>query len=202
MSASEALEPHLPVPTSLWTTYYVWTLYLALQIIMILQHLEHEPIKSVHWTCKLDVCLASTPSTITSFEHSFWAPQGTWKNCFSSYILPDMGHMAALRRTKRYFFKQTQYLTLPDRDHSIFLKTSHKPPKNHETRSICLFLAMFLLCWMYALLSAAPTVASTTLITQCTPYFRPIPTVLPLTFTNPSLPLSSEAPQPHLNYHI
>ena len=42
---------------------------------------------------------------------------------------------------------------------------------------------------MSALLSAAPTVASATLLTQYTPYFRPIPTVLPSTFTNPSLPL-------------
>ena len=62
------------------------------------------------------------------------------------------------------------------------------------------FLAMFLSCWMYALLSAAPTVASATLMTHCTPYFRPVPTVLPLTSTNPSLPLSSEAPHLHLNY--
>ena len=58
---------------------------------------------------------------------------------------------------------------------------------------------MFHLCWMSAILSAAPTVAPTTLLTQCTPYFRPIPTVLPLTFTNPLLPLSPEAPQLHLN---
>ena len=44
-------------------------------------------------------------------------------------------------------------------------------------------------CWMSALLSAAPTVAFTTLLTHCTLYLRPVPTVLPTTFTNPSLPL-------------
>ena len=43
------------------------------------------------------------------------------------------------------------------------------------------------------------TVPFTTLLTQCKPYFRPIPTVLPSTFTNPSLPHSPEAPQLHLN---
>jgi len=52
-----------------------------------------------------------------------------------------------------------------------------------------LFLTMCHSCWMSALLSAAPTVASATLLTQYTHYFRPIPTVLPSTFTNPLLPL-------------
>ena len=61
------------------------------------------------------------------------------------------------------------------------------------------FLAMCHSCWMSALLSAAPTVAFTTLLTQCTPYFRPIPTVLPSTVTNLSLPHSPEAPKLHLN---
>ena len=37
----------------------------------------------------------------------------------SSYILPDMGHMAALSRPKGYFFKQTQYLTLPYLDPAL-----------------------------------------------------------------------------------
>ena len=54
---------------------------------------------------------------------------------------------------------------------------------------------------MSALLSAAPTVAFTTLLTQCTPYLRPVPTVLPTTFTNPSLPHPLEVPNFHLNFH-
>ena len=79
-----------PVPTSLWTTYYVWTLYLTLQIIMILQHLKREPIKSVHWTCKHDLCSSPTPLetrlSSTAFERHkvrekiIWAPisSQTW----------------------------------------------------------------------------------------------------------------------------
>ena len=56
-------------------------------------------------------------------------------------------------------------------------------------------------CWLSALLSAAPTVAFTTLLTQCTPYLPLVPTVLPTTFTNPSLPHPPEVPNFHLNLH-
>jgi len=72
-----------------------------------------------------------------------------------------------------------------------------------ETRSICVvFSSNVPLVLDVCSPLCGPTIASTTLITQCTPYFRPIPTVLPLTSTNPSLPIPSEAPQLHLNYHI
>ena len=47
---------------------------------------------------------------------------------------------------------------------------------------------------MSALLSAAPTVAFTTLLTQCTPYLPLVPTVMPTTFTNPSPPPSTRCP--------
>ena len=43
--------------------------------------------------------------------------------------------------------------------------------------------------------------AFTTLLTQCIPYLRPVPTVLPTTFTNPSLPHPLEVPEFHLNFH-
>ena len=44
------------VPHSIWNARHAWTLYLTLQIIMILHHLEPKPIKSAHWTCKHEVC--------------------------------------------------------------------------------------------------------------------------------------------------
>jgi len=47
---------------------------------------------------------------------------------------------------------------------------------------------------MSALLSVAPTVAFTILLTQCTPYLPLIPTVVPATFINPSPPPSTRCP--------
>ena len=49
-------------------------------------------------------------------------------------------------------------------------------------------------CWMSALLSVAPTVAFTTLPTQCTPYLPLVPTVMPATFINPSPPPPTRCP--------
>ena len=49
-------------------------------------------------------------------------------------------------------------------------------------------------CWTSALLSVAPTIAFTTLLTQCTPYLPLVPTVMPTTFTNPSPPPSTRYP--------
>ena len=47
---------------------------------------------------------------------------------------------------------------------------------------------------MSALLSVAPTVAFTTLPTQCTPYLPLVPTVMPATFINPSPPPPTRCP--------
>ena len=44
------------LPRSIWTARHAWTLALALQSIMILHQRECEPITSVHWACKHDVC--------------------------------------------------------------------------------------------------------------------------------------------------
>ena len=67
--------------------------------------------------------------------------------------------------------------------------------KHAKTRSILkLFLAMCHSCWMSALLSVAPTVAFTTLLTQFTPYLPLIPTAMPATFINPSPPPSTRCP--------
>ena len=49
-------------------------------------------------------------------------------------------------------------------------------------------------CTVSVLLSEAPTAAFTTLLTQCTPYLHPIPTVLSTTFTVHSPAHPSEVP--------
>ena len=56
MLALNAPWLHSLVPRSIWNARHAWTLYLTLQMIMILHHLEPKPIKSAHWTCKHEVC--------------------------------------------------------------------------------------------------------------------------------------------------
>ena len=60
---------------------------------------------------------------------------------------------------------------------------------------------MFYSCSVSVLLSEAPTAAFTTLLTQCTPYLHPIPTVLSTTFTVHSPPHPIEVPNFHPNFH-
>ena len=75
------------------------------------------------------------------------------------------------------------------------LPSLHLHAAKLKTRSILkLSLAMCHSCWMSALLSVAPTVAFTTLLTQCTPYLPLIPTVMPATFINPSPPPPTRCP--------
>ena len=44
------------LPCSIWNARHAWTLTLTLHSIMILHQREREPITSVHWACKHDVC--------------------------------------------------------------------------------------------------------------------------------------------------
>ena len=54
--------PYMPsnciclLPHSIWNARHAWTLALTLHSIMILHQREREPITSVHWACKHDVC--------------------------------------------------------------------------------------------------------------------------------------------------
>ena len=102
--------------------------------------------------------------------------------------------MVALRGKKWYILKQARYVTLPDHGRSIFFEILAKTVEKRDVigvvRLSCNLPLMLHVCSPFC----GPTLAFTTLLTQCTPYLRPVPTVLPTTFTNPSLPHSPEVP--------
>ena len=94
-----------PLPPSIWNARHVCPLTLTLHIAMVLHLHKSEPMKSIRCACKHDVCCATLRHPLHVSGRSFWPLQGTWNIFVNLWILPDMGHMAALRRTKGYVFK-------------------------------------------------------------------------------------------------
>ena len=70
-----------------------------------------------------------------------------------------MDHMAALRRTKKYFFKWTHYLTLPDSWPQHFFEILAKTAEKRDVIDLVDFSCDVPLMLNVCLLSAAPTVA-------------------------------------------
>ncbi len=112
--------PHLPcdwprpLPPSIWNAGHACPLTLTLHITMILHLHESEPIKSVRYACEHDVCSPICILHHTSRGEAFWTLRGTWKFSVNLWILPSMGHMAALRRAKSYVSKWAPNPALAD----------------------------------------------------------------------------------------
>ena len=94
-----------PLPLSIWNARHAFPLMLTLHITMILYLHESVTIKSVRCACKHDVCCADLPHPLHISRRSFWTLRGTWNYFVNLWILPNMGHMAALRRAKGYVCK-------------------------------------------------------------------------------------------------
>ena len=103
-----------PLPPSIWNARHACPLTLTLHITMILHLHESEPMKYIRCACKHDVCCATLRPPLHVSGRSFWPLQGTWKSFVNLWVLPDMGHMAALRRTKGYVFKWAPNPALAD----------------------------------------------------------------------------------------
>ena len=56
--------------------------------------------------------------------HTFCKTHDTYKNCLKCWIIPNMCHMAALRRTKRYILKHAHNRALPDWNPHNFQKVT------------------------------------------------------------------------------
>ena len=111
---SHACDWTRPLPPSIWNARHACPLMLTLHITMILHLHESEPMKSVRCACKHDVCYADLHSPLHVSRRSFWTLRGTWKFSVNLWILPNMGHMAALRREKCYVFKWAPNPALAD----------------------------------------------------------------------------------------
>ena len=102
------------LPHSFWNARHTCLLTLTLHITMILHLHKSEPIKSVHCACEHDVCWADLHPSPRVSRRSFWTLRGTWKFLVNLWILPNMGHMPALRMAKGYVFKWAPNPALAD----------------------------------------------------------------------------------------
>ena len=126
--------------------------------------------------------------------YTFCKTHDTYKNFLKCWIIPNMCHMAALRRTKRYVLKQAHNRALPDWSRRHFQKVTVCENKYRDVMNVVHYLTMWQMFLVSTLLPAASTTASTTLLTQCISHLHPVPTRLLNTSTNPSMSHSPEVP--------
>ena len=105
-----------------------------------------------------------------------------------------MSHMDTSKTAKGNVLKQARYVALTDRVQIIISKSLEKRLQNGDIMDEVYLSEM----WQSSSVSVSPSAASisafTTLLPQCTPYLSPVPTTLPTTSTNPSLPHPPDVP--------
>ena len=103
-----------PLPSSIWNAHHACPLMLTLHITMFLYLHEREPIKSVRCACEHDLCWPDLRPLLHVSRRSLWTLRGTWKLFVNLWILPNMSHMATLRRAKGNVFKWAPNPSLAD----------------------------------------------------------------------------------------
>ena len=104
------------------------------------------------------------------------------------------------RRQNDIFLRQARCVALTDRAQMLILRSLKKRLKNGDVMGVVRFSHMWHSSYMYTFPSTTSSMALTTLLLRCPPYLNPVPTILPTTFTYPSLSHPHDVPMIHPHY--